>query len=831
MQTLIQDLRYTARQLWSSKGLTFLAVLTLALGIGSNAALFTVVESVLLRPLPYKNADQLTYIGPQSAQPSFAATSWLNYKDIRDQAKSFSDVAGYSEDLTVLDNGHGLESVQAPHLTVNTFAMLGAAPLLGRTFNPEEGLANGPQVVLLSESVWRKSFHADPNILGREVNIAGKPHAVIGVMPSTFHYPEGFGPEVNTGIWLPLQPTPMMMNERGYNFFTAIGQLRRGVTLAQAQSELNAIAARINAQTSKADPTSTRNVKLTAVSYQGLLTGPIRSAFYALVAALALVLLIACANVANLLLARALGRQQEFGVRVALGASRTRLVRQMLTEGGVLSLLGCICGLALAQGALSLVHKLPSGTIPRADAIAMHWTILASLAAIATITTLLSSLLPSLLVVRTNPQSVLQAASRGLGARSGSNRLSHWLVISEVALSTLLLIGTGLLFHTLWNLQHAQLGFELQGLTTFSAMPADAAGFTGMSVSDAAVAPPSAATLTYAPVLERIRHLPGVQAAALITAPPLSGFDIGSSFEVLGQPKDPTANTRVTAVSGDYAQALDTTVLRGRMITESDTAAAPFVAVVNQAFATKYFKTRDPLQQQLDLGDKDTGMLKPYTIIGVIEDQTNHEVGGDVQPLLFLPYQQVPTTSLFYAALLNTVVNFVVKTRGDVTVIAPIRDIFHQLGPGYALDDFKSMQQVVDDSLFSQRLGLYLTGAFAGLAVLMLIAGLYGVLAQVVSYRRREIGIRMALGATRQSMAKMILHQSTILIGLGLGTGLFIATVAGQLIKSFLYQVPSVDAPTYAAVILFALVIGLIASVIPAHKAASIEPMEALRED
>jgi putative ABC transport system permease protein len=224
-------------------------------------------------------------------------------------------------------------------------------------------------------------------------------------------------------------------------------------------------------------------------------------------------------------------------------------------------------------------------------------------------------------------------------------------------------------------------------------------------------------------------------------------------------------------------------------------------------------------------------MLKPYTIIGVIDDQTDRQVGSDIQPLLFLSYQQVPTTSVFYAALLNTLVNFVVKTHGDVTVIAPIRDTFHQLAPGYALDDFKSMQQVVDDSLFSQRLGLYLTGAFAGLAVLMLIAGLYGVLAQVVSYRRREIGIRMALGATRQSMAKMILRQSTILIGFGLATGLFIAAAAGQLIKSFLYQVPTLDAFTYSAVILVALVIGLIASVIPAHKAASIEPMEALRED
>ena len=831
MQTLIQDLRYTTRQLWSSRGLTFLAVLTLALGIGSNAAFFTVVENVLLRPLPYQHAEQLTYIGPRGNRSGFQATSWLDYQDIRNQAKSFSEIAGYSEDLTVLDTGQGTVSVQAPHLTVNTLSMLGVQPLLGRTFNANEGLPNGPQVALISEDVWRKNFRADPGILGHPYKIAGTPHVIIGVMPSTFHYPEPMGPDANKGIWLPVQPTPEMLKDRGYHFFIAVGQRRSGISLTQAQSELDAIAARIDQNAPKTDPERATPHAFTAASYQDLLTGPVRPAFYALIGALALVLLIACANVANLLLARALGRQQEFGVRVALGASHSRLIRQMITEGAVLSLLGCVFGMVLAESAILLVRRLPAGTIPRADSIAIHWTILVSLAVIATLTTVLSSLLPSLLVARTNPQVALQAASRGLGSRSGNNRLSHWLVISEVALSTLLLIATGLLFHTLWNLRHAQLGFQVERVTTFTALPSDSSGFSAMGVGDETSAPVSAATLFYRPILDRMRQLPGVESAALSTAPPLSGVNIGSSFEIIGQPKNPDHDTRVTAVSGEYARALATVVLKGRMISDADTATSPTVAVINQAFAKKYFAARDPLQQQLDLGGRDTGMLKPFTIVGVIDNQTDSRVGGEVQPMLFLPFEQVPTTSVFYAALLNTLVNFVVKTRGNAPILSETRAIFHDLAPGYALEDFKSMQQVVDNSLFSQRLGLYLTGAFAALAVLMLIAGLYGVLAQVVSYRRREIGIRMALGATRQSMAKMVLRQSTILIGIGLASGLLLATLCGRMIKTFLYQVPTLDAFTYAAVIAFAAIIGIIASVVPAHAAASIEPMEALRED
>ena len=636
------------------------------------------------------------------------------------------------------------------------------------------------------------------------------------------------GPDMRKGLWLPLQPSKEMLGDRGYDFFIVLGKVRSGVTQPQLQQEINAIAARIPRDHGEAPLAFRVN------SYQEALTGPVRPVLYALLAALGLVLLIACANVSNLLIARCLSRQQEFAVRAALGSGRMRLVRQLLAEGLTLSLFGCGVGVLFAEVGVLAVRKLPEGTLPRADAIAIHWTMVLVLAAIAIFTTVLSSLLPALLAARSHPQAALQAASRGLGSRTLSGRLSRSLVAGEVALSTLLLVGTGLLFHTLWNLERARLGFDAEHVTTFSAMPADAAGFSEMSVSqDTANAPVSVATLVYQPILDRIRHVPGVENAALVTSPPLSGLGVQSSFDIVGQVRDRSKpmDTLVTAASAGYTAVMDTPIVRGRMIADSDAASTPFVAVVNQAFVKSFFSGQDPLGKQISLGGNDTGMTKPYTIVGVYGNQVERDVSGDVQPYLILPMQQVPTTSLFYPALLKTVVSFVVKTRSDIPVAAEMKAVFHQDAPGYALDNFQTMQEAVEKNTFSQRLGLYLVGSFAGLAVMMVIAGLYGVLAQLVSYRRHEIGVRMALGATRESIAGLILRQGSILIGAGLIVGLALAFATGRLVQSFLYQVRALDALTYLTVIVALCLVGILASLLPAHRAASIQPVEALREE
>jgi predicted permease len=828
MQTLLHDLRYAVRQLRKTPGLTTLAVLSLMLGIGANTAIFTIIQSVLLRPLPYAHADRLLFIGPTSDKPGFGSTSWLNYRDIATQAKLLQYAAGYSEDVSVVQGKEGSQSVVAPRVTTNLFSMLGAHPLLGRTFTDAEGQASGPPVVLLSEGLWRQTFGADPHIVGQAVKIGGTPRTVIGVMPGSFQFPEEMGPDLQKGVWLPVQPTGEMLKDRGYHFFNVVADLQPGVSIRQAQQELDAIAAHIPQKGSD------DAIRFHATPYQELLTGPVRPVLYGLLGALSLVLLIACANVSNLLIARCLGRQQEFAVRSALGGGRWRLARQMLSEGLLLSLLGCGAGVLLARAAMIAISKLPAGTIPRADSIAIHWTVVLVLAVIAVGVTAFSSLLPALLVARSNPQAALQSASRGLGSHSVSGKLSGALVAGEVALSTLLLVGTGLLFHTLWNLEQSRLGFDAARVTTFTAMPADAAGFSGMAVSAAGEdAPVSVSMLTYQPVLERIRQVPGIESAALVTSPPLSGVDMGTSFEILGQAKDPAnrPQARISAVSGDYARTMGTPVLRGRMIGDGDTGSTPFVAVINQALATKYFADKDPLQKQINLGGKNTGMITPYTIVGVLGDQVDSNVGGAVRPFILLSQHQIPTTSLFYQALLKTVVSFVVRTHGEMPVAAEMRSVFHQAAPNLAVEDFQTMEEAVQKNTFSQRLGLYLVGSFAGLAVVMVVAGLYGVLSQLVSYRRREIGVRMALGATRRSVAQLILRQGSMVIGAGLGVGLLLAVVTGHWVGSFLYQVQPLDVLTYVAVVVVLSTIGLIAALLPARKAASIEPMQALRED
>jgi putative ABC transport system permease protein len=829
METLLQDLRFALRQLRKSPGFAALAVLTLAFGIGANTAMFTVVENVLIRPLPYAHPDRLVRIGPPN-DSGLNNTSWLNYRDIRDQTRSMDMVACYAEDVGVVRGKGGSVTVVTPGVTPNLFKMLGARPLLGRTFTEEEAQSGGIKTAVISEGLWRNEFNSDPEILNHTIVVNGQPRAVVGVMPRGFRFPESVGQDMQKGLWLPLQPTQSMEEKRGESFFAIIGELKPGVTLGQGRAELSAIVQRIR----EVDPKAPNDLSFQAIPYQESLTGQVAPVFIGLVVAVGLVLLIACANVANLLIARCLVRQQEFALRAALGAGQWRLMRQLIAEGGLLSAIGCALGFALAAFAIELVHKLPPDTIPRAEGISIRWTVVLILAAIATVTTVLSAFLPALLVSRFDPQRALQGASRGVGSRSVRRRLSGIVVAGEVALSALLLVGTGLLFHTLWNLEHVHLGFDVTQITTFTAMPADASGFANMTVSsDAAHAPTSVATLVYQPVLERMRNAPGVEDAALDTAPPFSGINMNTSFNIVGLPKHggEDGSARVTAVSGGYARVMRTPVIRGRMVSEDDAENSPYVIVINEALARKYFSGKNPLGMQLDLGGKDTGMIQPYTIVGILGDQVDTSSSQPAQPFLMIPYRQVPTTSLFYQALIKTVVNFVVKTRGEVTVVPAMRSVFHELAPDYALDNFQTMQQAVDQSNFSSRMGLYLTGAFAGMAVLMVIAGLYGVLAQLVSYRRREFGIRLALGATPGGILGLVLRQGLVFVSAGLAIGIVIAMFAGNLVKSFLYQVKPADAWTYSGVVVLLLLVGSVAALIPASRAAAVEPMTALREE
>jgi predicted permease len=829
METAAQDLKFAARMLRKSPGFTFIAVMTLALGIGANTAMFTVVESVMVRQLPYHNAARMVFIGPGDSDTR-GNTSYMDFRDIREQAKLMDEVACYLVDVGVVQGNDKSVSVVMPRVTTNVFKMLGARPILGRIFTEEEGRTGGPQSVLLSEGIWQDTFGGDQQIIGKTVRVNNQARTVVGVMPRTFRFPESAGTDLTKGVWLPMQPTAEMEKERGYHMSSTVGELKAGATIEQARAELGVIVKQIQ----KANPKEAKDLTLNMIGYQEMLTGLLSPVFLALTVALGLVLLIACANVANLLIARCAGRQQEFAVRAALGAGKMRLMRQLIIEGGLLSAVGCAFGFAIACLAIALVHKMPPDTIPRAEEISVRWTVVLAMAAIATATTIISSLLPALMVGKTDPQRALAGASRSAGTRSVKRRLSRGLVAGEVALSVLLLVATGLMFHTLLNLEHAQLGFETASVSSFTAMPADAAGFGNLAVSaEEKQSVPSIAAVIYKPVLEKIRAVPGVREAALASAPPISGVDVGGNFEVLGRPKDPAhkPGARIVAVSGRYEAVMSTPVIRGRMINEDDTAGAPFVTVINETLAKRYFVNEDPIGKQLDLGGEETGMRKPATIVGVLGDQVDTSVSSKPRPMLMLSYQQIPTTSLFYQALIKTVVFFTVKTQGNVAVAIEMRSVFHQLAPDMALDNFQTLQKTVDDSTFSSRLGLYLISAFAGMAVLMVVAGLYGVLAQIVSYRRREIGLRMALGATPGSILAMVLRQGSVMIVTGLVLGLGAAVFVAKLLKDFLYQVQTVDPWTYVGVAVLLLAVGSIAALVPARRAAAVEPMQALREE
>jgi putative ABC transport system permease protein len=824
MQTILQDLRYAGRQLRHSPEFMLLAVLTLALGVGANAGMFTVVESVLLRPLPYADSDRLVNVGAERG-----AVSWLDYLDIRNQSHTLANVAAFSNDVAVVQNKGASLSVVSSEVTPNLFGILGSRPLKGRTFIELEGEANGPRAVLISEGFWRHVLDADPDIVGRTLRVNGRERTIVGVMPGGFRFPESAGKDIEKGLWLPMQPTPEMLQERGAEFFTILAKSAPTVKLPQVQSELGVIAENIRDSDSRAD----RKLTFRAQSYTETVTGPAHDVLCALSAALGLVLLIVCANVANLLIARCLGRQHEFAVRAALGSGRGRLVGQLIIEAGLLSVLGCTFGLLFAYWISAAVHSLPAGTIPRGESIDMRWTVLLVLAAIATATTLLSALLPALLIVRTDAQTVLRTGSRSVGHKLFRARVGSWLVGGEVALSVLLLIATGLLFRTLWGLEHARLGFETSNVTSFVAMPADTAGFGNMTMNSAGTASLSVAATVYQPLLEGLRHTPGFQDAALVSAPPFSGFDFETTFSIVGWPPSTQQDfhARLTALSGRYEELMATPVVRGRSITEQDAANAPFVAVINEMLAHKYFGDKEALGQQLNLGGSGTGMLKPYTIVGVIGDQTDDSTSQPPQPLLMLPYQQIPPASLFYPALLKTAVHFVVKTQGTISAEPAARAIFGQVAPDLAVDNFQTLQEAVDQSNFGSRLGLYLIGAFAGFAVLMVIGGLYGLLSQLVGQRRREFGVRMALGATRSTIIRMVLQRGSAIIALGVAGGLTLALSFARLTRAFLYGVKPVDAASYVFAVIALFMVGALAALVPAWRAASFEPMKSLRDE
>ncbi len=822
MTGLLQDLRYAFRQLRKNPGFTAVTVLTLALGIGVNAAMFAVIDAVLLRPLPFPKPNQIVQMSEARPEDFAASSSALpDIRDWRSQSHSFSGIGWFTTGIRSVDVPGFSDFIPAIFSSANLMSVLQVAPALGRDFATQEEQPGHEAVVLLNSVAWEKFFNRNPQAVGSSLKLGNKQYTVIGVMPKGFEFPSvGDGP----AVWIPLVATKDI-DVRDSRTLTAFGRLKDGVSVGAAQAELSGIQANI----AKGYPTLELDKRVIVKSYREVLTGNVRSALLALQFAVLAVWLIACANVASLLLSRTTGRRREIAIRSAIGADRVRLVRQFLTESLVLALSGAAIGLALAFGCVRLLRFYLDLYLPLSDHIQIDLRVATALVGFSVISAILFGLLPALQAARSPAQEALRDGAPAAGSGKRQKHFRDALVVGEIALSLLLLISAGLLLRSLLALRNVPLGFVPHNVVTTAIFLPQAAG--GMVGQSGKYAGKDIAQSFYTPLLDRLAHLPGVDSAALTSIPPLSpNFQAGGSFEIVGRPKDPANKLRadIRAVSPSLYPTLGIRLLQGRLFSDSDGASGAAGAIVNLAFVKKYFRGQSPLGQQLKVSDR--GPHAIVTVIGVVGDTHQTTMSDDAQPEINLSYLQLGPDDELTPYILASFTNLMVRTQVAPSAVIPsVRTTLREFDPDLAVTDVRTMQDVVDTSLGSQTLAVRLLWIFAGAALLISIAGIYGLLAYNVSQRTRDIGLRMALGATRSNVVRMVLRHAVVLLATGVVVGVVAAISAGSVLRSFLYGVVPYDASTIVGVSLLLLACGLLASYIPARRASRIDPIKALR--
>lgn len=822
MTGLLQDLRYAFRQLRKNPGFTAVTVLTLALGIGVNAAMFAVIDAVLLRPFPFPQPNQVVQMSEASPTDTVAANSSLpDIRDWRAQSHSFQDIGWYTEGIRSVDIPGFSDFIPVVYSSANLLSTLQVEPQLGRNFMPDEDQPGHGDVVLINTVAWEKFFNRSSQVAGSSLKLGNKVYTVIGVMPAGFEFPYvGDGP----AVWSPLVPTKDYL-ERDSRTITAIGRLKPGASVTAAQAELAGIQNNI----ANAYPKLELDKRVLVKGYREVVTGNVRPALLALQFAVLAVWLIACANVASLLLSRTSGRRREIAIRSAIGAARTRLVRQFLTESLVLALTGAAVGLGLAFGCVRLLKFYLDLYLPLSHHIQIDARVAAALVGFSILSAVLFGLLPALQATNAPAQEALREGTPAAGAGKRQRRFRDALVVAEIALSLVLLISAGLLLRSLLALRDLPLGFVPHNVVVTSIfLPQSGAGMVG---DTGKYAGKDIAQIFYQPLLDRLAHLPGVDSAALTSILPLSpNFAAGGSFEIVGRPKDPANKTTaaVRAVSPSLYSTLRIKLLRGRLLSDSDGSGSPAVAVVNESFVKRYFPEQNPLGQELKISDK--GPHGTATIIGVVENTHQTAMSQEAQPEINVSYLQLGPEDELTPYILASFTSLALRTHvPPSTVIPEVRTTLREVDPDLAVVDVRSMQELVDTSLGSQTLAVRLLWIFAGAALLISIAGIYGLLAYNVSQRTRDIGLRMALGATRGNVIQLVLRQAVLLLVIGVAIGIAAALSAGTVLRSFLYGVVPYDAMTIAGVCLLLLACGLFASYIPARRASRIDPIKALR--
>jgi predicted permease len=802
IEDLWQDLRYGARMLMKKPGFTLIAVVTLALGIGANTAIFSVVNTVLLGSLPFKDSDRLVVVWDKlySKGVDELELSPNDFFALRDRNTVFEQMGAVEK--TNLNNltgdGEPLR-LEAKSATANLFPMLGIPPLLGRTFTPEEDRAYA-RVAVLCYKLWQRRFAGDKGVIGRNLTINGHTYTVIGVMPAEFEYPPPGGNQPPGEIWFP-RALETDEAKRDSNNLLTVGRLKPGVTFAQARAEMENIARR---RQQEARINTDKGVNL--VPLQDQIGRKLRAALLILAGAVGFVLLIACANVANLMLSQAAGRASEIAVRLALGASRWRIARQLLTESLLLSLFGGAFGLLLAAWMGQGIRLLGATQIPRAESLAIDGRALGFTLLVTILTGVLFGLAPALQTSRPDVNEMLKGGGRGAKG-AGRQRLGNGLVVAEAALSLALLAGAGLLIKSFWRLQKVELGFDARNVLSLDFVPSRAKH------------PYDSSAAFYQQLLEKIQTLPGVKAAAIINNAPLSGRRGAEVYKIEGRPEPKSMADAVVAeyhvVSPGYFQMMGIPLLRGRAFTEGDGPGAPGVAIINQVFAERYWPGEDPLGRRLFIDFNQRWV----TVVGIVGNVKQSGAPYEAAPHVSVSYKQLPEARTLLIRTTADPLGFVGAARSQIQAID--RDL-----PIY---NVHTMEGLLAESISQRLLNLLLMGAFAGVALALTVVGLYGVISYSVTQRTHEIGVRMALGAQSRDVLRLVIGQGMKLVALGVSIGLAAAFGLTRLLKTLLFGVSATDPATFAEVALLLTLVALLACWIPARRATKVDPLIALK--
>jgi putative ABC transport system permease protein len=813
MDTFWQDLRFGGRTLLRSPGFAAIAVLTLALGIGANAAIFSVVNTVLLKPLPWSDPDRAVMIWSQwtSFDKTWVATGEV--VDYRRRSQTLQEVAAWGDGQVNLTGDGDPERVPAANVSANTFSTLGVQPMIGRTFTAQEDLPQGPRVVVLGFGLWNRRYSGDASIVGRSILINGNAFEVVGIMPPGFVLPTDFQNPEPTQLWTPLQMDPAATDHGSHGLYAA-GRLKPGATVRQASEDLHGIA---RAMTTEGLYPVQMQFDTVVLSLTDEVVGSVRRSIWLLFGAVGFLLMIACANVANLLLARAEARQREIAVRSALGAGSLRVLRQLLTESLVLTGISAIVGLALAFAGVRLVAWWNPASIPRVAGASLDLRVLLFTAAVALVTSVLFSLAPAFRAMRVDLTESLKDGGQSVSSGGARQRFRSALVVVEMALAVVLLVGAGLMLRSIWALQRVPIGFDPAGVLTMRiALPA------------ASYAAPEQVVVFYQRLLERVRQLPGVQTAGAARLLPLGSSigDFGLMVDGYVPPPGTGAKGDWQIVTDGYMDAIGERLVRGRGILPSDTSDSQLVALVNEELARKYFAGRDAIGGRMRIGG---GTTRPFiTIVGIVADVKHNGLTEPIKEKFYVPHTQ------WHKSIGNPIrsMSLVVKAAGDPSSLAgPIRQEVRSLDPSLPVANVRTMNEIVGATTSSPRFTGFLLATFAGIALVLSAIGIYGVLSYLVSRRTREIGIRLAIGAGRAEVVRLVLKNGLLLAFSGVAAGLVAAFGVTKFMRMLLHDVDPADPLTFASVGVLLSVVAVLASLVPAWRATRVDPVVALKAE